>query len=130
MKSNREHDADADSIGSASDLTQLDYTEPVKVTKPPVKSSLAVNPSPNLKTDSSKLGWNLPTNDLSKAGQLDNLSVDSYIVGDEELKAIEREKALDPVNPNYKQVYQGLMVRLTKEPPDAKPASADQASKK
>ena len=129
MKSNKEPEDDADSIGSASDLTQLDYTEPVKVTKPPVKSTAVAKPGPSLKVDSNKLGWNLPTNDLSKAGQLDNISVDSYIVGDEELKAIEREKALDPVNPNYKQVYQGLMIRLGQDA-EVKPDSVGQTSTK
>ena len=128
MKSNKEDDWETDSIGSASDLTQLDEAEPVKVTKPTAsKSTVPPKKANNLSLDTNKLGWNLPTNDISKAGQLDNISVDSYIVGEEELKAIEKEKSLDPVNTNYKHVYEGLMVRLSKEPPAAVPSSTDAA---
>lgn len=54
------------------------------------------------------LGWNLPTNDLLKAGNLDTLSVDSYWVGEEEIEEIEKEKIIDPVNPNYKAVYEKM----------------------
>ena len=118
MKANNDDSWETDSIGSASDLTQLNYSEPndsVNLTKPPPKVSTLSKPSHNFKVDVSKLGWNLPTNDLSKAGQLDNISVDSYIVGDDELKAIEREKTLNPVNPNYKQVYEDLMIRISKD---------------
>ena len=58
------------------------------------------------------LGWNLPTNDLSKAGNLDTLSVDSYWVGEEEIDEIEKEKQIDPINPNYKAVYEKLQNKL------------------
>lgn len=47
----------------------------------------------------------MPTNDTTKSGQLDNLSVDSYWVGEEELDEIEKEKQTDPVNVDYKAVY-------------------------
>ena len=58
------------------------------------------------------LGWNLPTNDLTKAGTLDNLSVDSYWVGEDEIEEIEKEKQQDPVNPNYKAVYAKIQTKL------------------
>ncbi len=76
----QEIEKDQDSIGDADDLKEEELNE-------------------------NKLGFNLPTNDLSKSGCLDDQSVDSYFVGDEELKDIDLEKKLDPINPNYKLVY-------------------------
>jgi hypothetical protein len=38
--------------------------------------------------------------------------VDSYFVGEEELDEIEKEKQVDPVNVNYKAVYNKLQDRL------------------
>ena len=58
------------------------------------------------------LGWNLPTNDTSKAGNLDTLSVDSYWVGEDELEEIEKEKQNDPINPNYRAVYEKIQMKL------------------
>lgn len=63
--------------------------------------------------DQGKLGFNLPTNDTTKSGQLDSLSVDSYWIGDDEIEDIEREKQLDPVNPNYKNVYNKVINKQT-----------------
>ena len=77
----KELEKDTDSIGSFEDLKDL---------------------------DEKKLGFNLPTNDLSKAGNLDAISVDSYFVGDDELEDINVEKQLDPMNPNYKIVYEKM----------------------
>ena len=56
-----------------------------------------------------KLGWNLPTNDLSKSGQLDTISVDSYWVDEKQIEDIAAEKAKDPCNPNYKAVYEKMI---------------------
>lgn len=67
----------------------------IEVAKPPDPKNL----------ECSKLGFNLPTNDSTKLGQLDNLSVDSYWVGETELDEIEKEKKSDPLNVNYKGVY-------------------------
>jgi hypothetical protein len=39
-----------------------------------------------------KLGFELPTNDKTKVGTLDNLSVDSYWVGEEEIDENEENK--------------------------------------
>jgi hypothetical protein len=55
------------------------------------------------------LGFNLPTNDLTKSGQLDNISVDSYWINEDDIDDINREKELDPVNPNYKSVYENTI---------------------
>ena len=46
--------------------------------------------------DENRLGFNLPTNDKSKSGDLDNLSVDSYwIDDDDENKLNENENQND-----------------------------------
>jgi hypothetical protein len=72
----------------------------------------AHTPSTTNRLDASKLGWNLPVNDIHKAGKLDQMSVDSYFVGDKELDEIEKQKKLDPINPNYRVVYDGLIERV------------------
>jgi hypothetical protein len=41
--------------------------------------------------DQNKLGFNLPTNDKSKDGDLDNLSVDSFWIGDDEEQENEKK---------------------------------------
>ncbi len=82
--------SDAGSIGSADDL--LD----------------------NNKNNKDFLGFNLPTNDLTKSGQLDNISVDSYWINEDDIDDINREKKLDPINPNYKSVYKNT-IRKFKE---------------
>jgi hypothetical protein len=64
---------------------------------------LICHPQTNL--EYGKLGANLPTNDQTKTGQLDNLSVDSYWVDEEEIDEIDKEKQLDPVTLDYKAVY-------------------------
>ena len=58
--------------------------------------------------DDKKLGFNLPTNDLSKSGDLDNISVDSYCIGNDELEDIKIEKQINPINPDYKTVYEKI----------------------
>lgn len=55
-----------------------------------------------------KLGFNLPTNDKTKSGQLDNLSVDSYWVDQEYMDEVEKEKHLNPVTLDFKTVYHKL----------------------
>jgi hypothetical protein len=80
--------SDTNSIGNADDL--LAECQPYKL-------------------DLNKLGWNLPTNDLKKSGQLDNLSVDSYWIEEEELNNIKNEKESHPANPNYKSVYEKVV---------------------
>ena len=77
----QEIEKDQDSIGDADDLKEEEQL------------------------NENKLGFDLPTNDLSKSGCLDDQSVDSYFIGDDELKDIDLEKKLDPINPNYKLVY-------------------------
>ena len=67
-----------------------------------------------------KLGWNLPTNDLSKSGKLDTISVDSYWVNEQEIEDIAAEKARDPCNPNYKAVYGKMMASKTSADPSKK----------
>jgi hypothetical protein len=64
--------------------------------------------------EKTKLGWNLPTNDKTKAGTLDDISVDSYWVEDEEIENIEKAKEEDPVNPDYKAVYQKVIIKYNK----------------
>jgi len=41
--------------------------------------------------------------------QLDNLSVDSYWIEEEELNNIKKEKESHPANPNYKSVYEKVV---------------------
>ena len=79
----QEIEKDQDSIGDADDLKEKEEEQ----------------------LNENKLGFDLPTNDLSKSGCLDDQSVDSYFIGDDELKDIDLEKKLDPINPNYKLVY-------------------------
>ena len=64
--------------------------------------------------EKAKLGWNLPTNDKTKAGTLDDISVDSYWVEEEEIENIEKAKEDDPVNPDYKAVYQQVKIKYNK----------------
>jgi hypothetical protein len=93
------NDWETSSIGSSDDLVREDEDN--------------TNHKANNNTGASvNLGWNLPTNDLSKAGNLDTLSVDSYWVGEEEIDDIEREKQIDPINPNYKAVYEKMQNKL------------------
>ncbi len=80
--------SDASSIGSADDL---------------------LTDQNNNANDKNFLGFNLPTNDLTKSGQLDNISVDSYWINEDDIDDINREKKLDPVNPNYKSVYKNTI---------------------
>ncbi len=93
------NDWETSSIGSSDDLVREGEDNPDH--KAINNSGAGVN-----------LGWNLPTNDLSKAGNLDTLSVDSYWVGEEEIDDIEREKQIDPINPNYKAVYEKMQNKL------------------
>ena len=86
--------SDTDSIGSADDLI-LD------------QNNNKNNNNNNL------LGFNLPTNDLTRSGQLDNISVDSYWINEEEIDDINKEKELNPVNPNYKSVYKSMIKKYT-----------------
>jgi hypothetical protein len=85
--------SDTDSIGSADDL--IDQNN---------------NKNNN---NNSLLGFNLPTNDLTRSGQLDNISVDSYWINEEEIDDINKEKELNPVNPNYKSVYKSMIKKYT-----------------
>lgn len=71
-------DEDEDSIGGCEDLKEI--------------------------LDDTRLGFNLPSNDYSKSGTLDDISVDSYWVAEEEIKEAEQEKKLDPANPNLKKI--------------------------
>ncbi len=86
------NDYETSSIGSSADLVGDD--DDIKIE--------------NRNSRTGTLGWNLPTNDLLKAGNLDTLSVDSYWIGEEEIEEIEKEKIIDPVNPNYKAVYEKM----------------------
>jgi hypothetical protein len=92
------NDWETSSIGSSEDL----------VNDP--NDSHDINVKSNEKT--ANLGWNLPTNDVTKAGTLDTLSVDSYWVGEEEIEEIEKEKQNDPINPNYKSVYNKIQAKI------------------
>ena len=84
--------SDTDSIGSADDL---------------------IDQNNNKNNNNNLLGFNLPTNDLTRAGQLDNISVDSYWINEEEIDDINKEKELNPVNPNYKSVYKSMIKKYT-----------------
>ena len=49
--------------------------------------------------DKAKLGFDLPSNDLSKAGKIDQMSVDSFWINDEDIK-IKEESKLDSIKTN------------------------------
>lgn len=78
--------------------------------------------SPVHHLETGKLGFNLPTNDTTKSGQLDNLSVDSYWVGEQELEEIEKEKKTDPISLDYKVVYHKMRDRAKVDTDAASPA--------
>ena len=86
--------SDTDSIGSADDL---------------------IDQNNNKNNNNNLLGFNLPTNDLTRSGQLDNISVDSYWINEEEIDDINKEKELNPVNPNYKSVYKSMIKKYTEK---------------
>jgi hypothetical protein len=92
---------DNDSIGSPCDLFDDSDKEVEEETQQ----------QQHLDLEKKKLGFNLPTNDRTKSGQLDTLSVDSYWVGEDEIDEIESEKQADPVNPNYKNVYTKMKMK-------------------
>jgi hypothetical protein len=68
--------------------------------------------------DSTKLGFDLPTNDSSKAGKLDQMSVDSYWVDDEHIQKINELKKVDPVKPDYQQVSEYQSIKQSQNLPE------------
>lgn len=85
----------------------------------------SANDLENNEQDKEKLGFNLPTNDKTKVGTLDTISVDSYWVGEEEIEEIENEKKLDPINPNYKGVYEKMQAKINEENEEKKKQEID-----
>ena len=65
----------------------------------------SIGDSSDLLLDKSKLGFDLPSNDQSKAGKLDQMSVDSFWVDDNDIKKIEELKKIDPIKLDFNQVY-------------------------
>jgi hypothetical protein len=98
------YDNDNDSIGSADDL----------LTDPNNNKQVETGGA-NFIKDKLLLGFNLPSNDVAKSGQLDTMSVDSYWVDDEDIDQIEEEKRIDPVNPDYKSVYEKTVQKHRQE---------------